>query len=233
MIQSIKKAVSYLWDIQVDYRESEINGDLIVFLSKGRYQLCTANAIYSFEDRYDNFANIFRDHLDFGLLPGQKVLVLGLGLGSVPITLDKVRPGSWEFTAVELDEAVCELASIYGYPKIISPIQTHVGDAIIFIENCQEQFDMICIDLFIDDIMPEDTMTIEFFNQIAHCLSPDGIVIANTLAFTEDHKKRSQAFFRDKFLKAFPKAVLKHTHLNNMLLSDKRYLLSDPTKKEV
>ncbi len=226
MIDMVKRLLSYLWDIQVDYRPSEINGDLVVFLSKGRYQLCTANAIYSFEDRYDNFGNIFRDQLDYSRLKGNKVLVLGLGLGSVPITLDIVKPNHWDFTAVEIDEAVCELAALYGYPKIKSPIDTRVGDALVFVKTNQESYDLICLDLFIDDIMPEASMELEFIEDLRSTLAPGGVVVANTLAFTEEHKAKSEAFFKEKFLATFPEAVLQYTHLNNMLISDKNYLRS-------
>lgn len=215
---------SYLWDIQVDYRHSAFNGDLIVFLSKGRYQLCTANAIYSFEDRYDNFANIFKSFFKFNELKGNKALVLGLGLGSVPIILDKIRPNQWQFTAVEIDEAVCELAAEYGYQKIISPIQTIIGDAVEFVEATKTKYDLICIDIFIDDVMPEASKEIEFLKNINKSLSKGGVVIANTLAFSEEHKKNSKCFFEEKFLKVFPSAQLVHTHLNYMLISDKRFL---------
>ena len=226
MIITIKRWLSYLWDIQVDYRFSDINGDLVVFLSKGRYQLCTANAIYSFEDRYDNFGNIFRDSFDYSLLKGNKVLILGLGLGSVPITLDMVKPRHWDFTAVEIDDAVCELAALYGYPKIKSPIDTRVGDALIFVKTNRESFDLICLDLFIDDIMPEASMELDFLEDLKSMLGPGGVVVANTLAYTEEHKTKSEAFFKDKFLSVFPDAKLQYTHLNNMLISDKNYLFS-------
>lgn len=226
MMVFAKRLLSYLWDIQIDYRASEINGDLIVFLSKGRYQLCTVNAIYSFEDRYDNFGNIFRKEFNYSLLKGNKVLVLGLGLGSVPITLDMVKPGQWDFTAVEIDEAVCELAALYGYPKIKSPIDTRVGDALVFVKTNQEQYDLICLDLFIDDIMPEASMEVSFLEDLKTTLAPGGVIIANTLAFTEEHRVKSEAFFKEKFKAVFPEAKLKYTHLNNMLISDKNYLLS-------
>ncbi len=224
MIALIKRLFSYLWDIQVDYRSSDINGDLIVFLSKGRYQLCTANAIYSYEDRYDNFANIFRSQFDFGRLPGNKVLILGLGLGSVPITLDMIQSGHWDFTAVEIDNAVCELAALYGYPKISSPIDTRVGDAMIYVKTNIESYDLICLDLFIDDIMPEQSMEIAFLEDLKRILAPGGVVIANTLAFTEEHRANSETFYNQKFLSVFPEGVLQYTHLNNMLISDKKYI---------
>lgn len=218
--------LSYLWDVQVDYRESSINGDLIVFLVKGKYQLCTANAIYSFENQYDNFGNLFRHKLNMPELPGNRVLVLGLGLGSVPIILDELYPQNWKFTAVDIDTEVCELAAIYGYSKILSPIETIIADARSFIESCRDEFDLVCIDIFIDDIVPEECLSAKFLKQIDNCLSPKGLVIANTLAFSEKHRIQSKEYFEKVFKQIFPKAVRVHTHKNFMLISDKHYLIN-------
>ena len=143
MKDRIQRWLSYLWEIQIDYRHSDINDDLIVLLSQGRYQLCSANAIYSYEDKYANFSNIFRDHLNFDTWKGQDILLLGLGLGSIPITLDQIESKRWSFVAVEIDPAVCELAALYGYPKIQSPIQTVIGDAVSFVSGHDDKYDMI------------------------------------------------------------------------------------------
>ena len=223
MKDRIQRWLSYLWDIQVDYRHSEINDDLIVFLSKGRYQLCSANAIYSYEDKYANFSNLFKDHLDLSLWDGSDVLLLGLGLGSIPVTLDQLKDKRWSFVAVEIDPAVCELAAIYGYPKIQSPIQTVVGDAVSFVTNHEGRYDMICIDLFIDDVMPSTSKSIEFLTDVNKLLSENGIVIANTLAFSDDHKAQSTSFYEDVFLEAFPKGKIIETHVNYMLINDPKY----------
>jgi len=223
MTDRIGHWLSYLWDIQVDYRHSEINDDLIVFLSKGRYQLCSANAIYSYEDKYANFSNVFRQHLDLEQWKGSKVLILGLGLGSIPVTLDQLRPEGWTFTAVEIDEVVCELASLYGYPKIKSQINTVVGDAVAFMDTQSDQYDMVCIDLFIDDIMPEHSMTTAFLTQVQEALTENGVVIANTLAFSEEQRKKSTTFFDQIFKPTFPKGEVIKTHVNYMLINDPKY----------
>ena len=232
MIEGLKKLMSYFWDIQIDYRHSEINGDLIVFLVKGRYQLCTANAIYSFETKYDNFGNVFEDYLDLDKIQGNRVLVLGLGLGSVPQILDKYRTRKWNFVAVEIDPEVCELASIYGYPLISSPIQTHITDAEIFVNTCEDKFDIICLDLFIDDEIPQNCKSLEFLVSIKNILSDNGVVVANTLAFSDRHKEESMLYFKEKFKATFNKSCLIHTHKNYMLISDEM-LIFEGISKEV
>ena len=49
-----KRWLSYLFEIHVESTSSDYNPHLHVSLNNGRYQLSTANAIYSFEDLYDN-----------------------------------------------------------------------------------------------------------------------------------------------------------------------------------
>ena len=46
-----KRLVSYLFEIHVESTSSEFNPHLYVSLYKGRYQLSTANAIYSFDKK--------------------------------------------------------------------------------------------------------------------------------------------------------------------------------------
>ena len=225
------KLLSYFWDIQIDYRHSLINGDLVVFLVKGRYQLCTANAIYSFEDKYDNFGNVFREYIDLSKLPGNRVLILGLGLGSVPLILDMINPGKWSFSSVEIDPEICELASLYAYPKIKSPITTIIGDASSFVKTCTEQFDLICIDLFIDEDVPENCSSLAFLNDVQSCLAPGGLIVNNTLAFTKSHKESANEYYQSKFKKVFREASLIHTHKNFMLLSDISYLKTEIIKR--
>ena len=232
MTLALQKLLSYLWDVQIDYRFSEINGDLVVFLVKGRYQLCTANAIYSFETKYANFGNIFQNYIDINVIPGNRVLIAGLGLGSVPQILDELRPKSWNFDAIEIDPEICELAALYGYHLISSPIQTHILDASLYMQLCKEKYDLVCLDLFIDDEIPESCISLEFLQDVRNTLSQKGLVIANTLAFSEKHKKWSKEYFTEKFKAIFPKGCIVHTHKNYMLISNREVLLS-PNSKEV
>ncbi len=50
-----QKLSSYFVERQIESASSEWNPELRVCLHRGRYQLCTAGAIYSYEDLYSNF----------------------------------------------------------------------------------------------------------------------------------------------------------------------------------
>ena len=83
-----KRLLSYFFEWHIESAPSEANPHLYVSLKNGRYQLCTANAVYSYEDLYTNFLRAF-EQIDFDKVPGKDVLILGLGLGSIPIILEK------------------------------------------------------------------------------------------------------------------------------------------------
>lgn len=219
-----KKCLSYITDVYIDYRESEYNPELHVVLSKGQYQLTTSDAIYSHGDLYHNFTTLLTSKLDLSKMKGKKVLVLGLGLGSIPIILDNICEGCWQITAVEIDEEICELASIYAYPQISSEIDTITTDASIYVQLCQEQFDMICVDLFIGDQTPEVFRSTDFLHRLDELLTDDGLVIYNTLAFTKEDKKQSKAYFNGTFAQVFSDAQCLYTHKNNMLISHSDWL---------
>jgi len=213
-----KKALSYLWDIQVDYRSSEYNPDLIVFLSQGRYQLCTSNAVYSYEDKYHNFKEIIFNHIDYGTLQANNVLVLGLGLGSVPQMLDMMKPKHWNFTTVEIDEEVSDLAAIYGYPNILSDINTITTDAHTYVQIVEEQYDIICVDVFVGDNTPQKFRTTAFLEDVKVLTAKNGYVVYNTPAFNDLDKKVSREFYEEVFTKVYPEGRLIDAHRNYMLI---------------
>ena len=84
-----KKWLSYLMEWHIESAPSPINPHLYVSLKKGRYQLCTANAVYSYDELYNNFSDLF-PQLKIEQLPGQRILVLGFGLGSIPLIIENL-----------------------------------------------------------------------------------------------------------------------------------------------
>jgi hypothetical protein len=50
---------SHFIDIRIERVKTKLNGNLQVSMRNGRYILQTANAIYSYDDLYSNFADTF------------------------------------------------------------------------------------------------------------------------------------------------------------------------------
>lgn len=215
-----KKILSYFHEFHIESASSEHNPHLYVCLKQGRYQLCTANAIYSYGDLYNNFSAAF-NRIRLDQLNIKKVLILGFGLGSIPIILEQIFKKKYHYTAVEIDEAVLYLAQKYAMPSITAPIEFVCADAHAYVMQCQQQFDMIAMDVFLDDLVPSAFETDQFLQQIQTLLNPDGVLLYNRLAHSADDIKNAKAFYQNSFQANFKNASYLEVDGNWMLLNRK------------
>ena len=198
-----KRLLSYVYEFHIESIYSDINETLHVSLSQGRYQLSTQNAIYSFGDLYSNYYLAF-EQIDFNKHKIENVLILGFGLGSIPLMLEKDFQQKFQYTGVEIDECVIYLAEKYVTNSLKSPINIFTADALTYVEICEQQFDLICVDIFLDDVIPDDFQQQEFLQAVKSLLNKDGIILYNRLAQTKADKKASSGFYQEKFLPVFP-----------------------------
>ena len=215
-----KRLLSYLTDIRLDESGSAYNPHLEVLLAKGRLQLVSRNAVYSYDDLYLNFYRAFRQ-IDIGERDIKSALVLGLGLGSVPYMLEYKFGVECHFTAVELDPEVIYLAEKWSLPRLQSPITTYQADAAAYVYTCTEQFDLITVDVFDDDKVPVAFEQPRFLARIRELLTPNGILLYNRLAALERDVIATQHFYEYTFKPAFPQGTYMDTRGNWMLCNVK------------
>lgn len=219
-----KKYWSYISPIHLESIQGLDNQTLSVYLSNGRFQLSTENAIYSYDDLYDNFSLAF-EKVDWSQLPERShVLILGLGLGSIPYMLEKKFSKKFSYTAVEYDENVIFLASRYSIPRLKSSIHIICRDAAHHVYEDEDEYDIICIDVFLDDVIPDAISDIEFLQTIKSLLTHDGILIFNRLNRERDEKKLIRDYIDEVFVKVFPEHGSIQVEGNCMLFSDKSKL---------
>ena len=217
-----KKWVSYFIDIPIETVSSEYTHFLDISLVKGRYQLSTEKAIYSFEDLYENFYSAFRqikfeEHY-------KKILLLGLGLGSIIHILEKKFQKSFEYDAVEMDEGVIYLANKYTLHKFSSPISIFNTDAELYIRQSSSTYDLVAVDLFIDDIIPAKVQTKDFLEQIEKLINPGGILLYNILRKEKNEELIEVDKFESYFREVFPESASIYTASNIILINDKKRL---------
>jgi spermidine synthase len=199
----ILKWLSYLTEITLEQRESDISGHLTVSLHKGRHCLSTENAIYSWADLYTNFYTVFKD-LRIEENPPQDILVLGLGLASIPWMLEKNFHLKASYTAVELDEEVVDLASKYAISRLESPVECIVTDANAYIMQCYDEYDMICVDLFVNDKVPSVFESYKFLKRCSECLRPGGKLLFNHIVRNDQEATHTEDFYKKVFQQVFP-----------------------------
>lgn len=209
-------------DIRLESTSSDYNEELHVILSRGRHQLCTANAIYSFDDLYDNYRRAFK------LLKVQQrkvdnILILGLGLGSIPSMLKKKFGLTPHFTAVEIDDEVIYLAQKYVLDDLGANMQIVCADAHSFVLQSTETYDLICMDVFIDDVVPSKFEQQKFLSALNQALGENGILLYNRLSRTREDKTTTKAFFDQAFKSVFTEGEYLDVK-GNWMLTNKNWL---------
>ena len=215
-----KKWLSYLKPVTLETARGEVNPWLEVAMHRGRFQLLSNNSIYSWDDLYVNYVRAF-ELFDFKKFQPKEVLVLGLGLGSVPFILEKKFGQKPHFTCVELDEIVAEWAFKYTFSRMDSTVEVITTDAAVFVEVCEEQFDFIIMDIFIDDLVPTAFEEAYFLEECARLLSPDGYLLYNRLYQTDRERALTERFFEHSFKQVFPQAFSLNT-IGNWILMNKK-----------
>jgi spermidine synthase len=220
-----KRILSYLTELHIESAPSELNPHLYVSLAKGRYQLATKNAIYSFADLYNNYMLSF-ESLNWDKIDGNEMLLLGVGLGSIPYMLERKLDRKMRYTGVEIDENVLYLANKYVLRDLKSPCQMHCTDAWNFIIQSKENFDIICMDVFVDDEIPDRLFSMDFLELLRDRLTPTGVLMYNCLARTDADLHASKKFLFDEFLMVFPEGGYLDVRGNWMLVNRKEYFTS-------
>lgn len=114
----------------------------------------------------------------------QRVLIVGLGGGVMPRAFRQAVPGV-AVDAVEIDPAVVAAARRdFGY-RDGDGVATHIQDARVFVRaqaKAGVRYDIVVLDAFDKDYIPEHLLTQEFLTQVRQVLAPGGAIAANTFA---------------------------------------------------
>ena len=117
--------------------------------------------------------------LSFSYRPDlRKALVLGIGAGMVPMRL---AGRGIDVTTVDIDAASLRAATeVFGFDP--QKVQAHQADARTFLRSCENGYDVVVVDLFQGDGVPDYLVTREFFRDLKHCLGAHGVAVFNTFA---------------------------------------------------
>jgi spermidine synthase len=107
----------------------------------------------------------------------RSALMLGLGAGIVPMRLAR---GGVAVDVVDIDPVSFAIAQRYfGFEP--RRVNAHLQDARTYLRECGTRYDVILVDLFHGDGMPEYLLTREFFADIKACLGSGGVAAFNGL----------------------------------------------------
>lgn len=127
----------------------------------------------------------------------KKILVVGLGGGTVTRTLRMIYPDA-EITNVEFDPEIEAMARQYfGYTED-GKMKLVVEDARRWLRSTTEQFDMILLDAYHGGYIPFHLTTREFLEIIRERLAQGGVVCSNTW-IDQDLADRESATYQAVF----------------------------------
>lgn len=212
---------SFFTEVNLATFSTKHNPNLELKVSKGRLKLDTPNATYSFEDLYINFFETFK-YLKIKEKNFKEVLILGMGLGSIPLMLyQNFNQTHAHFTGVEIDEVIADLVQKYLPTHVLQKTNIVKDNALTFLEQNNPQtpkYDLIIVDVFIDDQTPAIFQTPHFLQLLQKNLLPHGLIIYNTLSSTAALNEAVQKFYTYTFKQFFSTAQIFKIYGNKMLL---------------
>lgn len=108
----------------------------------------------------------------------RRILVVGLGGGTLPMFLRKHYPDA-TIDVVDIDPDVVYVAKEFFGFREDSHMKAHVDDGRQFIEKSRRPYDVIFLDAFGSDSVPEHLTTREFLRAVRRAVKPDGSVVGN------------------------------------------------------
>lgn len=222
MANLFQKILSYFKDISLEETYSEFNPHLEVLLVNGRHQLITKDAIYSYDDKYDNFYESFK-RINWDNFKPKRVLVLGLGLGSVIYILEKKFKLILDYTAVEIDSEIVRMAHTYTLSRLDSYVEVMLVDAQNYLNITTETYDLILMDIFQSAEIPQRFQDEEFINVLETRLNKNGLLMYNRMNASQSDKE-SNAVFDVIFKNIFPNCDFISIKDNLMYVSNQNYL---------
>lgn len=122
------------------------------------------------------------------------ILVLGIAGGSVIKTLVNEIDFKGEITGVEIDPEIISLANKYFKLNEIHNLTIIIEDANQFVQKTNQSFDLIIIDIFQDNSMPEFLFETVFIENTKSLLIPGGYLLFNTMIHTKSDQERNKLY---------------------------------------
>jgi spermidine synthase len=108
----------------------------------------------------------------------RRVLVVGLGGGTIPMLLHKHYPET-TIDVVDIDPDVIDVAKRFFGFKADATLRVYADDGRRFIEKCRDPYDIIFLDAFGSENIPYHLATREFLGAVGKAVTPQGAVVAN------------------------------------------------------
>jgi spermidine synthase len=181
----LKYIYSFFSEIYIEKTSSEINPGIEVTYVNGKKVLNTKKSNYSYGSLHRVFQKVFKkikiqDH------EIREALILGFGAGSVATILLNEYGINCEITGVEKDDVIIDIAKKHFNVSDLGDINIINEDAAEFIKTNDKRYDLVVVDVYIDNDVPEQCETDEFINNIGEALNSKGLIVFNKLVYNKE-----------------------------------------------
>ena len=213
----LQRVISYICPLKLSLQKSAINGILSLVLSNGVLQLETNKSIYSQGVKYGSFNKAFK-FLKIAEQNFNNVLILGGGLCSIPQMLQYKFNQNTNYTVIELDDLIIQWANKYLEASLLQQCRFVKGDAFKVIKALNGNYDLICIDLYIDDIVPSKALEPAFLKTLEKLMfCKKSYLVFSLMKSAKLSSNDIDNYFKNIFQQCFPTARLLKTKGNVIL----------------
>ncbi len=214
----LNKLLSFLFPITIFKQNSYISSSIEVTWNNGQLVMDSKNTNYS----YGSLQRILRKGLEKigfeNIKTKNSILILGVAGGSVIKTLVNEINFRGEITGVEIDPEIITLANKYFKLNEISNLTIIIDDAFKFVQKSNKTFDLIIIDIFQDNSMPEFLFEREFIENTCSILNPSGHLLFNTMINSRNDQERNKQYQSNFKLEQFTIYSLPKVEIHNELI---------------
>ncbi|HKR35574.1 MAG TPA: fused MFS/spermidine synthase [Steroidobacteraceae bacterium] len=126
----------------------------------------------------------------------QSVLIVGLGGGTLPRALRQLLPDA-RIDVVEIDPAVVRVANRYFDFAASDKTRVIESDGRVYVKRAlrtTQRYDLIMLDAFDHEYIPEHLLTQEFLQEVKSLLTPQGVLAANTFSSSRLYEHESVTY---------------------------------------
>lgn len=186
---------SYLFGVKLGEYHSAVSGTLELWYINGRKMVNAPNVNYSFGNLHRVFLRVFSSQWPSeypNLHAPKKVLILGFGAGSVAHILHRHYRFDSHITGVDLDPVMLQLAQDEFGQKPSTKLRLFTADAVDFVASDTRIYDMVVIDIFVDDQVPDAIVSRPFLDHVLNRMEPGARLYINLMTHTEKFKWQQQ-----------------------------------------
>ena len=190
----LNKLLSFLFPVTIFKQNSSVSSSIEITWNNGQLVMDSKNTNYS----YGSLQRILRRGLQSigfeNIKNLDSILVLGVAGGSVIKTLVNEINFKGEITGVEIDSEIISVANKYFNLDEIQNLTIIIDDASKFVNKTDKTYDLIVIDIFQDNSMPEFLFESEFVENTISLLNPGGYLLFNTMINSKADQERNKHF---------------------------------------